>query len=97
MLYAMNYMPNSIERSHKQGHGKWMDENGECAYPIDKNGKVYNLTSVQYQQARKWVLKHYTKNAEWERKYDEYIQSLRPIVQNRRGAVRIEKAIEYIP
>lgn len=67
MLYAMNYMPDSIERSHKQGHGKWMDEEGECAYPIDKNGKVYNLTSVQYQQARKWVLKHYTENAEWER------------------------------
>ena len=55
MLYAMNYMPDSIERSHKQGHGKWMDEDGECAYLIDKNGKVYNLTPVQYRQTRKWV------------------------------------------
>lgn len=67
MLYAMNYMPDSIQRSHKQGLRKWKNDSDEYAYPVDKNGKVYNLSSVQYQQVRTWVLQHYNDNAEWER------------------------------
>ena len=43
-----------------------MDKEGEVAYPIDKNGKVYILENVQYQQARKWVLKHSTEKVEME-------------------------------
>lgn len=56
MLYAMNYMPDGTKKSHKQGRLQWMDKEGEVAYPIDKNGKIYILENVQYQQARKWVL-----------------------------------------
>ena len=51
ILYAMNYMPDSIERSHKQGHGKWMDEDGECAYLLIKMGRytillLYNTSKL---------------------------------------------------
>ncbi|XXG82888.1 hypothetical protein AAC387_Pa10g0766 [Persea americana] len=52
MMYAMNYMPNGTKGSHKQARGKWMDDDGLCAYPIDKRGKVEYLEIVQYQQAR---------------------------------------------
>ena len=65
MLYAMNYMPDGKNKSHKQGRGTWMDEDGECAYPIDKNEKVYYLENMEYQQARKWVLFHNIENAKW--------------------------------
>ncbi|XXG82307.1 hypothetical protein AAC387_Pa10g0287 [Persea americana] len=64
MLYAMNYMPDGTKKSHKQGSLEWMDKEGEVAYPNDKNGKVYILENVQYQHARKWVLKHSTENVE---------------------------------
>ena len=65
MMYAMNYMANGTKGSHKQARGKWMDDDGLCAYPIDKKGKVEYLEIVQYQQARKWVLESSEENIAW--------------------------------
>ena len=67
MLYAMNYMPDGTKKSHKQGQHAWLNEHGDCSYPIDKRGKVYKLDNVQYEQARKWVVKQFIGNAEWEK------------------------------
>lgn len=47
MLYAMNYMPDGTKKSHKQGQHTWLNEHGDCSYPIDKRGKVYKLDNVQ--------------------------------------------------
>eukprot|EP00268_Persea_americana_P047482 TRINITY_DN49522_c0_g1_i1.p2 TRINITY_DN49522_c0_g1~~TRINITY_DN49522_c0_g1_i1.p2 ORF type:complete len:149 (+),score=7.44 TRINITY_DN49522_c0_g1_i1:864-1310(+) len=70
MVYGMNYMPNGRKGSHKQGRGRWVDGDGQSAYPIDKRGKVYKFGQVQYRQARKWVLNLYVENDEWE-KYEK--------------------------
>ncbi|XXG73359.1 hypothetical protein AAC387_Pa07g2291 [Persea americana] len=71
MMYAMNYMPNGTKVSHKQARGKWMDDDGLCAYPIDKRGKVEYLEIVQYQQARKWVLESSEENIAW-KEYEKF-------------------------
>ncbi|XXG73182.1 hypothetical protein AAC387_Pa07g2142 [Persea americana] len=57
MMYAMNYMPDGTKGSHKQGWETWLDDDRESAFPIDKKGKIEYLENVQYQQARKWVLR----------------------------------------
>lgn len=67
VLYVMVYMPDDTKGSHKQGQRTWMNVNGECFYPIDKRGKEYILDNVQFQQARKWVLRQSANNTEWEK------------------------------
>ncbi|XXG68425.1 hypothetical protein AAC387_Pa06g1514 [Persea americana] len=65
ITYTMNYIPNGTKGSHKQERGKWMDDDGLCDYPIDKNGKVEYLEIVQYQQARKSLLESSVENVAW--------------------------------
>ncbi|KAF9605188.1 hypothetical protein IFM89_014301 [Coptis chinensis] len=67
MKYCMEYIPSSKREIHKQEEKAALDDKTECGYPIDKKGKDYLLPSLQYQQARKWVLRKSSKNVEWER------------------------------
>ncbi|KAF9601046.1 hypothetical protein IFM89_015031 [Coptis chinensis] len=77
MKYCMEYIPSSKREIHKQEEKAALDDKTECGYPIDKKGKDYLLPSLQYQQARKWVLRKSSKNVEWERKYETYLQSFK--------------------
>ncbi|KAL5727258.1 hypothetical protein ACHQM5_000474 [Ranunculus cassubicifolius] len=72
MRYCMEYIPTRKMGNHKRGQGVLMDDDVEHAYPIDKKGKDYMLSTLQYQQARMWLLKSVDENAEWER-YDFFL------------------------
>lgn len=97
MMYAMNYMPDGTKGSHKQGRETCLDDDRECAFPIDKKGKIEYLENVQYQQARKWVLRMSTENVVWEEKYDSYVQEHPSQCQPWRRPIRTEKPMDYIP
>ncbi|KAF9617989.1 hypothetical protein IFM89_039286 [Coptis chinensis] len=71
----MEYIHDGNLGSHKNGIRVVMNEDIESAHPMDKNGKQYVLPNIEYQQVRKWVLTHSSENAEWEEKYQVYLQS----------------------
>ncbi|KAF5177818.1 hypothetical protein FRX31_032595 [Thalictrum thalictroides] len=54
----MEYIPESKRGSHMKELSVVVYDKGECAYPVDKKGKDYMLSSLQYEQARKWILKN---------------------------------------
>ncbi|KAF9588545.1 hypothetical protein IFM89_013039 [Coptis chinensis] len=97
MKYCMEYIPSSKREIHKQEEKAALDDKNECGYPIDKKGKDYLLPSLQYQQARKWVLRKSSKNVEWERKYETYLQSFKSKGKSHRVIASSEKEMEYIP
>ncbi|KAF9618535.1 hypothetical protein IFM89_002230 [Coptis chinensis] len=88
MKYCMEYIPSSKREIHKQEEKAALDDKTECGYPIDKKGKDYLLPSLQYQQARKWVLS---------KKYETYLQSFKSRGKSRRVIASSEKEMEYIP
>jgi hypothetical protein len=67
-LYCMEYMPNPNEGNHKYTHEYFLDEIDECAdeEPLVK-GKKVNLTPVQFEQARKWVLQQSDELDNWQK------------------------------
>ncbi|KAF9598504.1 hypothetical protein IFM89_028036 [Coptis chinensis] len=74
-MYCMEYIHDGNLGSHKNGRRVIMNEDIESAHPMDKKGKQYVLPNIEYQQVRKWVLMHSSENAEWEEKYQVYLQS----------------------
>lgn len=52
MMYVMNYMLNGTKGSHKQVEQRFIDVDGEFAYPFDKKGKLHIMDQLKYQQAR---------------------------------------------
>ncbi|KAF9622386.1 hypothetical protein IFM89_031189 [Coptis chinensis] len=96
MRYCMEYIPSSKREIHNKKQRDALNDKSECGYPIDKNGKHYTLPSLQYQQARKWVLRKSIENANWESKYETYIQSFKSKGKNRRDA-STKKEMDYIP
>ncbi|KAF9599253.1 hypothetical protein IFM89_036551 [Coptis chinensis] len=75
-----------------------MDDDIEDAYPLDKKGKEHILSNVEYQQVRKWVLKHSPENDDWEEqvlKYQKYVQDHKSTGRSRKGSQ--PKELDYIP
>lgn len=66
MMYCMEYYPNNTIGGHKQGLKIFNDDENAGGSQNDKKGKVYDLTGLQYQQARRWVLQHHVENHQWE-------------------------------
>lgn len=65
ILYCMEYMPDGDRGGHKRTRQRFLDDDGECdEEPLDK-GKFINLTNVQHQQVRRWVLDSYGGIADW--------------------------------
>ncbi|KAF9593990.1 hypothetical protein IFM89_026691 [Coptis chinensis] len=95
MMYCMEYIHDGNLGSHKNGRRVIMNEDIESAHPMDKKGKQYVLPNIEYQQVRKWVLTHSLENAEWEEKYQVYLQSQKSRGKNRRGSQA--KELDYIP
>ncbi|XP_058077021.1 uncharacterized protein LOC131225475 [Magnolia sinica] len=97
MMYCMDYMPDKMLGSHKRVKKIFYDEGDDNAdnFQIDKKGKSYLLTNVQYQQARRWVLQHHAENAQWLGKYNEYIHGQTRKGQNRRGNPSVQKEVDY--
>ncbi|KAF9615217.1 hypothetical protein IFM89_022479 [Coptis chinensis] len=95
MMYCMEYIHDGNLGSHKNGRRVIMNEDIERAHPMDKKGKQYVLPNIEYQQVRKWVLTHSLENAEWEEKYQVYLQSQKSRGKNRRGSQANE--LDYIP
>ncbi|KAF9596640.1 hypothetical protein IFM89_012763 [Coptis chinensis] len=95
MMYCMEYIHDGNLGSHKNGRRVIMNEDIERAHPMDKKGKQYVLPNIEYQQIRKWVLTHSLENAEWEEKYQVYLQSQKSRGKNRRGSQANE--LDYIP
>ncbi|KAF6139799.1 hypothetical protein GIB67_009646, partial [Kingdonia uniflora] len=50
----------------REVEGYFGDYDDECAKLLDKGGKEYFINTVEYEQARKWVLPQAAKNFEWE-------------------------------
>ncbi|KAF9614193.1 hypothetical protein IFM89_015701 [Coptis chinensis] len=71
-----------------------MNEDIESGHPMDKKGKQYVLPNIEYPQVSKWVLTHSLKNAEWEEKYQVYLQSHKSRGKNRWGSQA--KELDYI-
>ncbi|KAF5189209.1 hypothetical protein FRX31_021203 [Thalictrum thalictroides] len=67
------------------------------AHPIDKKGKPYILPNLQYQQARKWVLKKSPENVKWEALYKIYLESFKSKSRSRKENFPVEKELEYVP
>ncbi|KAF9594713.1 hypothetical protein IFM89_034696 [Coptis chinensis] len=95
MMYQMEYIHDGNLGSHKNGRRVIMNEDIERAHPMDKKGKQYVLPNIEYQQVRKWVLTHSLENAEWEEKYQVYLQSQKSRGKNRRGSQA--NKLDYIP
>ncbi|KAF6150287.1 hypothetical protein GIB67_033986 [Kingdonia uniflora] len=85
---------NDLKR--KRGLRTFGDYDDECAKPLDKKGKEFFLNTVEYEQARKWVLRQAAKNSEWEEKYNTYQENLNSRSQSQRGNRRTEKLIDYV-
>ncbi|KAF6143504.1 hypothetical protein GIB67_029673 [Kingdonia uniflora] len=68
---------------NNEGLRTFGDYDDECAKSLDKKGKEYFLNTVEYEQARKWVLRQAAENSEWED-------------QSRRGNRRTKKSIDYV-
>lgn len=67
MLYCMEYMPNGSKGSHKRAQYTFMDDGDEVdEMPLDKKGKQYKLGNVEYEQARRWVLRSFDETPVWE-------------------------------
>ncbi|KAI3926629.1 hypothetical protein MKW98_014276, partial [Papaver atlanticum] len=63
----MEFIPESKQKSYKC-HGKVAlhGEVYEGPEPPNSQGKPYQLTFLQHQQVRLWVLRHSDENTEWE-------------------------------
>ncbi|KAL5728768.1 hypothetical protein ACHQM5_001812 [Ranunculus cassubicifolius] len=86
MRYCMEYIPAKHRESDERGRGMCTMDDVEHAHPIDKKGKDYMLSTLQYQQARKWLLKSVDENVDWERKYQTYVKEFQcntPIFRTR--------------
>ncbi|KAL5714353.1 hypothetical protein ACHQM5_016328 [Ranunculus cassubicifolius] len=84
----MEYIPSNKRGSHKS---EVLYDNKY--YTLPKSGKAYTLPTLQY-QARKWLLKKSDENAEWEEKYNTYLQEHKSKSRNQRNN---QRAMEYIP
>lgn len=62
MRYCMEYIPSSKRGSLKCAMANEIDG----GYHVDK-GKDYLLSTLQYQQARKWLLRKSDENVKWEK------------------------------
>ncbi|KAF6141951.1 hypothetical protein GIB67_037919 [Kingdonia uniflora] len=89
-------MNNGAKRNYTQGLRMFGDYDDGCAKSLDKTGKEYFLNTVEYEQARKWILRQGAKNYEWEQKYNTYKENLNSRSQIRRGNRRTEKPIDYV-
>ncbi|KAF9607545.1 hypothetical protein IFM89_036907 [Coptis chinensis] len=84
--YCMEYMPKGRKGSHKKG--KFMDDEADLngrpnhnhgtKVTTNKKGKRYILSNLQYEQVRKWLSQHCPQNAEWEAKYQLYLEPYAP-------------------
>lgn len=61
MRHCMGYMPAVSHKSNKQRSKTSTDdvEDNEGPYPRNAVGKPYRLSSVEFQQVRRWVFAHY--------------------------------------
>ncbi|KAF9600724.1 hypothetical protein IFM89_011411 [Coptis chinensis] len=87
--YCMEYMPKARKGSHKRGK-----------FTTNKKGTRYILSNLQYEQVRKWLLQHCPQNAEWEAKYQLYVEpytSHPSRGRRRKRNVATEKPLEYVP
>ncbi|KAF6143428.1 hypothetical protein GIB67_029597 [Kingdonia uniflora] len=96
MMYCKEYMNNGAKANYTRGLRTFSDYEDECAKPLDKKGKEYFLNTVEYEQARKWVLQQAVENSEREEKYNTYKENLNSRSQSRRGNRRTEKPIDYV-
>ncbi|KAF9619437.1 hypothetical protein IFM89_007012 [Coptis chinensis] len=86
--YCMEYMPKARKGSHKRGK-----------FTANKKGRRYILSNLQYEQVRKWLLQHCPQNAEWEAKYQLYLEpytSHPSRGRRRKRNVATEKPLEYV-
>ncbi|KAL5703499.1 non-specific serine/threonine protein kinase [Ranunculus cassubicifolius] len=63
MRFCMEYIP-ANKRSYKSEVS--IDHDSKSSYTLFKREKDYKLPTLEYQQARKWLLKNFVENAEWE-------------------------------
>ncbi|KAF6142502.1 hypothetical protein GIB67_039466, partial [Kingdonia uniflora] len=96
MMYCKEYMNDRAKGNYTRGLRTFGDYDDECAKPLDKKGKEYFLNTVEYEQARKWVLRQAAENSEWEEKYNTYKENLNSRSQSQRGNRRTEKLIDYV-
>ncbi|OVA09331.1 hypothetical protein BVC80_8823g14 [Macleaya cordata] len=66
MRYCIEYIRDGKQKSYTRGGRISIHSDDEGPHPANSNGKVYHLSYLQYEQARRWVLKHSPENAEWE-------------------------------
>ncbi|KAF9599221.1 hypothetical protein IFM89_036347 [Coptis chinensis] len=97
MRYCMEYIPSSKREIHSKEQRAALEDKDERGYPIDKKGKDYLLPSIQYQQAHKLVLRKSVQNADWEKKYETYLQGFKSRGKYRRIASPTQREMDYIP
>ncbi|CAH9059056.1 unnamed protein product [Cuscuta epithymum] len=97
MRHCMEYIPHGIDRSHKRGGRTYIENEDECPYPSNANGKIYRLSGLQYEQVRKWVLKQSSENAEWEEKYQTYLREQNSSGKRVKATQLKIKTMNYIP
>lgn len=65
--HCMEYIPEGRRKSYKcRGKITMPGDVYEGPHPPHSQGKPYTLTNIQYQQVRKWILRHSDENTEWE-------------------------------
>lgn len=65
--HCMEFIPEGRKKSYRcRGKILMPSDAYEGPHPESAQGKPYQLTPVQYEQARKWVLRHSAENTEWE-------------------------------
>ncbi|CAH9128299.1 unnamed protein product [Cuscuta epithymum] len=97
MRHCMEYIPNDKGKSYNRVGRTYIENEDECPYPFNANGKAYRLSGLQYEQARKWVLKQSPVNAEWEEKYHAYLQDHKFTARRVKGTQQKLKTLNYIP
>lgn len=67
MRYCMEYFPSSKGGSFNKGCEAAMVKDIDGVHLVDTKGRDYLLPTLQYQQARKWLLRKSDENAKWEK------------------------------
>ncbi|KAI3956818.1 hypothetical protein MKW98_015910, partial [Papaver atlanticum] len=80
-----NYIEASIQKQYE------VIEGARHCTKFFHEGKPYELTTLEYDQVRIWILRHSDENTEWEAKYNAYLSNL-----NRTHKGRTE-TMDYIP
>lgn len=86
-LYCMEEVSKDGEGTHKHTRPAWLDDDDEFVdeIPLSKS-KDINLTTIQFGQARNWILSKHVDIEDWKRKYDAYANSRKSRGQKNRSS-----------